>query len=344
MPELRMDPIKQRWVIIAVERARRPEDFQMPPEEKKLHACPFCYGNEDKTPPEVFAIRPSGSSPNTSGWRVRVTPNKYPALRIEGELAREGMGIFDRMSGIGAHEVVIENPDHNRSLADLSIEEIRDVLLAYRERIKDLRRDQRFRYVLVFKNHRSAAGASLSHSHSQIIATPVTPFIVIQELRAAQEHYLKKERCIFCDIIKQELAIGRRVVRADDDYLLWTPFASCFPFEVWLFPLKHRHDFALLTDDELMVLARAMKDMLLRIKLVLNDPPYNFVLHTCPSLTPRPGKPHYWGTIEYDYHWHLELVPRLTKIAGFEWGTGFYINPTPPEVAAEELKKIKIEL
>ncbi len=344
MPELRMDPIKERWVIIAVERARRPEDFQIPPEETRLHACPFCYGNEDKTPPEVFAIRPPDSPPDTSGWRVRVTPNKYPALRIEGDLVREGVGVFDRMSGIGAHEVVIENPDHNRSLADLSIEEIRDVLLAYRERIKDLRKDQRFRYVLVFKNHRSAAGASLSHSHSQIIATPVTPFIVIQELRAAQEHYLKKERCIFCDIIKQELVIGRRVVKADEDYLLWAPFASCFPFETWLFPLKHRHDFTLLADDELLVLARAMKEMLLRMKLVLNDPPYNFVLHTSPSLTPRPGKPQYWGTIEYDYHWHLELVPRLTKIAGFEWGTGFYINPTPPEVAAEELRKIEIEL
>jgi len=344
MPELRMDPIRQRWVIIATERARRPEDFQTPQEERRLEVCPFCYGSEDKTPPEVFAVRPSGSAPNTTGWRVRVTPNKYPALRIEGELGREGEGIFDRMTGIGAHEVVVENPDHERSLADLSVEEIRDVLLAYRERIIDLRRDRRFRYILVFKNHRAAAGASISHSHSQIIATPVTPFVVIQELRASQEYYLRKERCIFCDIIKQERAFGDRVVKDYGDYLLWTPFASSFPFEVWLFPMRHSHDFALLSDEELLVEARAMKDMLLRIKLTLHDPPYNFVLHTSPCLTRRPGKPQYWGTIKYDYHWHLELIPRLTRIAGFEWGTGFYINPTPPEVAKEELGKVAIEL
>lgn len=344
MSELRMDPVKQRWVIIAVGRARRPKDFEVIQEEKRLEVCPFCYGSEEKTPPEVFAIRPPETRPNTAGWRVRVMPNKFPALKVEGELMREGIGVFDRMTGVGAHEVVVEMPDHDRSLGDLAVEEIRDVLLAYRERIRDLRRDARLRYTLVFKNHRATAGASISHSHSQIIATPVTPFTMVQELRASQEYYSKKERCIFCDIIKQEIAIGKRVVRLDEHYLLWAPFASCFPFELWLFPMHHCHDFAELTDEELLILGGAMKDMLLRIKITLNDPPYNFVLHTSPSLTPRPGKPHYWGTIRYDYHWHIELIPRLTRIAGFEWGTGFYINPTSPEVAAEELRRVKIEL
>ena len=344
MPELRYDPLRERWVIIAVERARRPGDFEVIKEERKLTVCPFCYGNEDKTPPEIFAIREPGTAPNTPGWKVRVVPNKYPALRVEEELVREGVGLFDKMSGVGAHEVVIETPHHELSLADLTIEEIKDVLVAYRERLNDLRKDVRLRYILIFKNHKSTAGASLAHSHSQIIATPVTPTIVSQELRISKEHFLKKERCIFCDIIKQELAIGSRIVFDDGKYIAWCPFASSFPFEAWLFPKRHCYDFGLLTDEELLDLARALKELLLRIKLTLDDPPYNFVLHTSPSLHPRPGKPDYWGTIKYDYHWHLELVPRLTKIAGFEWGTGFYINPTPPEVAAEYLRKVKVEI
>ncbi len=344
MPELRYDPLKSRWVIIAVERARRPGDFEIAKEERKLTACPFCYGNEDKTPPEIFAIRDPSTAPNTPGWKVRVVPNKFPALRIEGDLIREGVGIFDKMSGIGAHEVVIETPHHEVSLGDLTVEEIKNVLIAYRERLNDLRRDVRLRYILIFKNHKAVAGASLSHSHSQIIATPVTPSIIVSELRVAKEHFTRKERCIFCDIIKQELAIGSRIVFDNEDYIMWCPFASSFPFESWLFPKKHSYDFGLLSDEELNSLAKSLKELLLRIKLTLDDPPYNFVLHTCPSLHPRPGKPDYWGTIEYDYHWHLELVPRLTKIAGFEWGTGFYINPTPPEIAAEYLRKINIEL
>ncbi len=344
MPELRYDPFKERWVIIATERARRPGDFEIQVEEKKLIVCPFCYGQEDKTPPEVFAIRPDDSPPNTPGWTVRVTPNKFPALRVEGELIREGVGLFDRVSGVGAHEVVVETPHHDLTLSDLSVSEIRDVLIAYRERIRDLRKDIRLRYILVFKNHKSQAGASLSHSHSQIIATPLIPTVIVQELNSAREYFLKKERCIICDIIKQELYFKERIVFDDGKYIMWTPFASCFPFECWLLPKHHMHDFAELSDDDLMDTARALKEMLLRIRILLDDPPYNFVLHTVPNLVPRPGKPDYWGTIKYDFHWHIELVPRLTKIAGFEWGSGFYINPTPPELAANLLREVKLIL
>lgn len=344
MPELRYDPFKERWVVIATERARRPEDFEVPEEEKKVIVCPFCYGNEEKTPPEVFAIRDSNSAPNTPGWRVRVTPNKYPALRVEGDLIREGVGLFDRLTGIGAHEVVVETPYHDVSLADLSVEEIKDVLIAYRERLIDLRKDVRLRYILIFKNHKAQAGASLSHSHSQIIATPLTPQVIIQELVSSKDYFKKKERCMLCDIVRQELYFRERIVFDDGKYIMWCPFASCFPFECWLIPKVHRHDFALLSDDELLDTARALKEMLLRIKILLNDPPYNFVLHTSPNTTPRPGKPDYWGTIEFDFHWHIELVPRLTKIAGFEWGSGFFINPTPPEVAASMLRDVKLIL
>lgn len=342
MPELRYDPLRKRWTIIASERGRRPHEYVMEKSEPKVGVCPFCYGNEDKTPPEVFAIGPPNRAPNTPGWDVRVVPNKFPALRIEGKLKRIGVGIFDQVSGVGAHEVIIESPHHDRGLADLPPEHIAKVLVAFRERIRDLRKDVRFRYILVFENHGREAGASLSHPHAQLIATPIIPPVVVTELNQAREHYLNKERCIFCDLIQQESALGDRVVWENDRYFLWEPFAASFPFETWLFPKKHLYDFALLDDGELQELATVLKDMLMRIKMLLNDPPYNMVLHTAPSPHRRPGKSYYWETLEFDYHWHIELVPRITKIAGFEWGSGLHINPTPPEEAARYLREVEL--
>ena len=341
MSELRWDPLKLHWVIIATERSRRPRDFQVEPDDGEVTSCPFCYGNEDKTPPEIFAIRPSGP-PNSPNWRVRVIPNKYPALRVEGTLNSRGDGLYDVMNGIGAHEVIVETPDHKRGLADLTPAEITDVLRAYRARYLDLRRDMRFRYMVLFKNHGSRAGATLAHAHSQLIAVPLTPPVAATELKVSREFYAAKERCIFCDLIAFELANGDRVVSEFSDYVILTPYASCFPFELRLYPKRHSHDFALLGDDQLADLAVAMKEMLIRLKAVLNDPPYNFILHTAPPLQQRLGKPDYWGSIEYDYHWHIELVPRLTQIAGFEWGTGFYINSTSPEDAAAFLRDAEI--
>jgi UDPglucose--hexose-1-phosphate uridylyltransferase len=341
MSELRWDPLKLHWVIIATDRGRRPRDFLVEPEKKEVTNCPFCYGNEDKTPGEIFAIRPDGP-PNSPDWQVRVIPNKYPALRIEGDLNNRGYGIYDVMNGIGAHEVVIETPDHDKGLADLSTAEITNVLIAYRSRYLDLRRDIRFRYMVLFKNHGELAGATLSHAHSQLIAVPLTPPVATTELKICRDFYASKERCIFCDLINFELAGGDRVVKEFANYVILTPYASCFPFELRLYPKRHAHDFALLNNWELADLAMALKDMLSRLKVVLKDPPYNFILHTSPPLHQRLGKPEYWGSIEYDYHWHIELVPRLTKIAGFEWGTGFFINPTSPEDAATFLREAEI--
>ncbi len=337
MSELRWDPIKQHWVIIATERGRRPRDFLVEPEPAEITSCPFCYGNEDKTPGEVYAVRHSGGT-NTAGWKVRVIPNRFPVLRIEGELNSRAYGIYDVMNGIGAHEVIIETPDHNRGLAELSPAEITEVLKAYRSRFLDLRRDVRFRYMVLFKNHGQRAGATLSHSHSQLIAVPLIPPAAATELRVCREHYANKERCLFCDLLDFELQSGDRIVREFGNYVVMTPYASCFPFELRLYPKRHSHDFALSTDGELAELAVALKDMLARLKSVLKDPPYNFILHTAPPPQPRLGKPEFWSSIEYDYHWHIELVPRLTPIAGFEWGTGFYINPTSPEDAATFLR------
>ncbi|HTP65000.1 MAG TPA: galactose-1-phosphate uridylyltransferase [Geobacteraceae bacterium] len=342
MSELRWDPLKLHWVIIATDRGRRPRDFLLePPEEGRVTSCPFCYGNEDKAPGEIFAMRPFGP-PNTPNWQVRVVPNKYPVLRIEGSLDSRGYGIYDVMNGIGAHEIIVETPDHHKELADLTPAEITGVLTAYRSRFIDLRRDMRFRYMVLFKNHGPRAGATLAHAHSQLIAVPLMPPVAATELKICREFYAAKERCIFCDLIAFELASGERVVKEFANYVIMTPYASCFPFELRLYPKRHLHDFTKMNDQNLAELAVAMKDMLLRLKEVLKDPPYNFILHTAPPLQQRLGKPDYWGSIEYDYHWHMELVPRLTQIAGFEWGTGFFINPTSPEDAAAFLREAEV--
>ena len=210
MPELRKDPIVGRWVIISTDRAKRPTDFARENVKLKGGFCPFCYGNEGKTPPEIQAYRPGSnggpaSQRDTPGWTVRVVPNKFPALGIEGTLNRQAEGMFDRMNGIGAHEVIIETPDHTASLATLPPKRIEDVLWTFRDRILDLKKDKRFKYILLFKNHGEAAGASLEHAHSQLIALPILPINVVQELEGAKQYFLYKERCVFCDIIRQEI-------------------------------------------------------------------------------------------------------------------------------------------
>jgi len=343
MSELRHDPIQNRWVIIATERAFRPSDFEVPATPRReVSFCPFCEGHEDRTPPEIFAYREPGSQPNGPGWKVRVIPNKFPALRIEGPLNRKGIGLFDMMSGIGAHEVIIETPEHDANFPDMAIEQIELVLRAYRERLNDLMKDPRFRYILIFKNYGVPAGASLSHPHTQLIATPITPRTVAMEFDSARAHYLVKERCLFCDIIEQELYYGDRVVKVDEHYVVLAPFASRFPFETFIAPRVHNYNFGDITDEEIHHLALTLRDILSRLKISLDNPPYNFVLHTGPNVEAKPRRPDHWETIQFDFHWHLEIIPRVTRIAGFEWGTGFYINPTSPEEATKYLREIKV--
>jgi UDPglucose--hexose-1-phosphate uridylyltransferase len=345
MPELRKDPISERWVVISTERGKRPTDFSgsaVADEGKDAANCPFCGGNEAKTPPEITAWRRGDTLPNTAGWDVRVIPNKFPALTPVGDINRTGMGVFDMMSGIGAHEVIIETPNHNENIPDMPLDHIEKLLWAYKQRIVELGKDERFRYVLVFKNYGKTAGASLSHPHSQLIATPITPRYVKLELSNSRQYFLEKERCIFCDIIRQELGSGERIVYENEYFVAFAPFASRFPYEIWLLPRRHEFGFQVMSDEERVLLAKCLKDVLGKLKKVLNDPPYNAVLHTAPNPTPRAGRPDYWGTIQYDYHWHFELIPRLTKMAGFEWGSGLYINPTSPEEAAKYLRNASI--
>ena len=330
MPELRRDPILGRWIIISKERSKRPTDFLVTkPEVQQGGFCPLCPGNEATTPPEVLAHRePGHDAANSPGWKVRVVPNKYPALVIEGDLDKEGEGLYDKMSGIGAHEVFIETPDHELDFAYFPIPEMALVFQAYRSRIIDLMKDDRFQYVMIFKNHGKAAGASLEHSHSQLIALPVLPRMITSELDGSLSYYKYKERCIFCDIIKQEMQTRRRVVCQNEDFICITPFAPRTPFEMWILPKRHSSMFREESDESMLKLAEIFSESLRRLDTCINDVPYNFVLHTQPLRA---------ESLEY-YHWHFEIVPKLTSIAGFEWGSGFYINPVPPEEAASFLR------
>jgi UDPglucose--hexose-1-phosphate uridylyltransferase len=328
MPELRKDPVLGRWIIISKERRKRPTDFPIEPSRGNGGFCPLCPGNENFTPPEVFAFRAPGFEKDGPGWQVRVVPNKFPALVIEGELAKEGIGLYDRMNGIGAHEVIVESPNHDEHFADLPVETMATVFKAYKERILDLEKDPRFQYVMVFKNHGSAAGASLEHSHSQLIALPILPRMIVSELEGAESHYRYKERCIFCDIIRQEIQQQERVVCQNDQFITITPFAPRTPFEMWILPKKHSSAFYCQDDDDFYALAEIFGESLRRLNSCIENVPYNFVLHTEPLRS---------RGVEY-YHWHFEIVPKLTSIAGFEWGSGFYINPLPPEEAAAYLR------
>jgi UDPglucose--hexose-1-phosphate uridylyltransferase len=332
MGELRKDPVTGRWVIISTERQKRPSDFKLETSvPSQGGACPFCEGNEDKTPPEVLAYR-NNTPPNTRGWDVRVVPNKFPALRVEGTLDRQGVGLFDRMNGVGAHEVIIETPDHQQAFASLSETAIERVLCAWRDRVADLKQDRRFRYILVFKNHGAMAGASLDHPHSQLIALPIVPLQVREEVNGAREHYLNKERCVFCDIIRQELRDRHRVVAENADFVAVAPYAPRFPFETWLLPKTHGAVYEDTPRQQYATLAQILKDTLQRMNRALLSPAYNLIVHSSPFSE---------NTAEY-YHWHVEIMPRLTKVAGFEWGTGFYINPTGPEEAAQVLREARI--
>jgi UDPglucose--hexose-1-phosphate uridylyltransferase len=339
MPELRKDPIIGRWVIISTERAKRPDQFtsqtQEGPPEK---SCPFCEGNESHTPLEIYAIRPKNTSPNTPGWDLRVVPSIAPFLRIEGDLERRGKGLYDLMNGIGAHEIVIETNQHIANMAELSEEQITKVISCYIDRVVDLEKDRRFKYVLIFKNYGWTAGAGrIKHSRSQLIATPVNPKRVKEELAGARFYYDYHERCVFCDLIKQEIEFKDRVILDLDGFIAITPFAARFPFEVWILPKKHSCDFTNLDLPSRMALGSILKKVLIKLKNGLNDPPYNYVIHTAPFRRAKIG---YWKSIDDDYHWHIEIMPRLTRVAGFEWGTGFYICPLLPEDAAKFLREV----
>ncbi len=329
MPELRKDPTVGRWVAIDTERVRSPRDFVRPRPPRRGGPCAFCPGHERETPPEILAYRdPPGSPANAPGWRVRVVPNKFPALRVEGDLERRGDGLYDLMNGRGAHEVIIESPAHDQTLASLPPSAIQDVVRAYRERILDLRCDERLRSVLILRHHGLMAGIDHEHPHSQLLAAPIVPMAVSAEIDHARTYYTYRERCLFCDILRQEIDHGTRLVAVSSHVVAFAPFAARFPFETWLMPRHHAAAFESADDAVLRDLASILRTVLRKLEHTLADPPHTLLLHSAP-----------FGDGESpSYHWHVEIVPTLVGVGDFEWGTGLHLNPLPPEDAARVLR------
>ena len=329
MPELRRDPIVGRWVIVDTDHPRLPQNYECETHTQKGGVCPFCYGNESITPPEIESFRDLHTAHNTPGWQVRVVPNKFPALKIEGDLDRRGSGIYDLLNGIGAHEVLIETPYHNKDIPDLINEEVEKIILMYCRRSLDLIKDKRFKYIMIFKNYGPAAGASLEHPHTQIIALPMVPKNPLEEIKGAENYFEFRERCIYCDIIRQELDEKERIISENNHFLALCPFVSRFPFEIWIIPKQHYGYFYHLPPEEIPALASILKDTISKIKNIFGNLSYNFIIHSSPANG---------DTGIEGYHWHIEFMPKLMHVAGFEWGSGFYVVPTPPELAAQYLK------
>lgn len=342
MPELRRDPVVGYWTIISTERSRRPVEFSRS-QSLTEQDCPFCAGKESQTTEEVYAIR-GNSKPNTKGWDTRVILSKAPVLSPDTEFDSYGQGLYDVMEGVGRHEVIIECPEHKHDLDELSVPQIVKVVQTYISRMNEIEKDPRFKYSLLFKNHGLIFGAAqdiVRHSRSQLIATPITPKRVKEELTAARNYFERHDRCVFCDMLRQEIREGNRLVAQNEGFYAFCPFAARNPFEIWILPKQHRADFGKTAPEQIPGFASILKECLARLRAVLNDPPFNFILHTAPYRhKPKPG---YWKTIEEDYHWYLQIMPRLTHDAGFEWGTGIYINPTPPEDAALLLREAEVK-
>lgn len=327
MPELRKDYVTDTWVVFSPIRSRRPGIGRAGMSITDPKTCPFCYGHEHMTPPEILAYRKDGL-PNTPGWWVRCMPNLYPALRVEGEVERTVHQVFHHVSGVGAHEIIVETPDHERDVSALSESQVSEILTAYRDRYRDLTRDKRFKYILIFKNHGERAGSSISHPHSQLIALPIVPRRIMEEVNAVNRYYATTGgSCLYCEMLAIERKDGRRIVAENDSFICLSPYGARFAFEMWILPKVHEMAFEDFTDEERAPLAKILRHAMSRLYHVLDDPPYNYYVHTAPC-----------DRTENRYHWHLEIVPRLTETAGFETGTDFYINPVLPEDAAAILR------
>jgi len=328
MTELRREPITRMWVVVTTDHPKGQADYlhfkppYQPQQEKG--PCPFCPGNEGMTPKEVFSLNEEGR-----GWSVRVFPNKFPFFHIEGDFDRRPEGMYDLMEAIGAHEIVVETSEHQQHLALMEPHQIKKIVLAYRERLIDLEKDQRFQQFLILKNY---PGVFLRHPHSHIIAMPVIPKRIDEEIGGVLDYYQRKERCIFCDILKEEMAFKKRIILETVHFLVFSPFASRFPFETWIIPKAHRPDFHRLHEEEMEDLSGVIQSLFNRFYRLLSDPPFSLTFHTSPVRSQFHRS---------EYHWHIETRLRIGLREGFEWGTGFFVNPTPPENAAAYLRDVE---
>ncbi|NLB73364.1 MAG: galactose-1-phosphate uridylyltransferase [Firmicutes bacterium] len=334
--ELRRDPTSGAWVAIASARSRRPSDFRIIHGEQKTGTCPFCYGSEHMTPPEVFALGRAIEAPNAEGWQVRVVPNKFPAFSLEYEGSPDmdsdseaEDGLYVNIPAVGIHEVVVESPEHDSTFGTHSQDRMEDILTAIIARFRALRENKRLKYLQAFKNWGRQGGASLSHTHCQLIAVPIVPKVIEVELDYARQHKDRTGKCLYCQTVEKEIDGKERVLAESEHFLAFCPYASKFPYETWITPKRHNEAFEEISQDELADLATMLRQVVRTFELAFDDVPYNIVWHTAP-----------WkGDFGAYYHWHLELIPRLATIAGFELGTGYYINPTAPEVAAAALRE-----
>jgi len=332
MPEIRQNIITRQWVIIATERARRPDQFRIAEGTRKDlpdfdATCPFCPGNESMTPEETFRF------PSSGPWQVRTFPNKFAALSSEGELTRQADGLKRSISGVGVHEVIVESPAHDTSLSMMGDAEVEKVVATYLDRYHKAFADHRVEAVTLFRNHGSAAGTSLLHPHSQLIGTPVIPNAVRERLESALHYYDDNGICIFCATLQQELRDQSRLVAENKHFVAFIPYAALTPFHMWIYPRRHCASFGAITADEIASFARILRGVLRKLHLGLNDPDFNLVVRTAPRESHH---------VRY-YHWYLSVVPRLTKAAGFELGSGMFINVSRPEESASFLRGVSIE-
>jgi UDPglucose--hexose-1-phosphate uridylyltransferase len=333
MPELRQNFFTKEWVIIATERAKRPEDLAthrvVEPVPSFVETCPFCPGNESKTPPEVLRTPAAPGEP----WAVRVIPNKFAALSSEVQPTRSLQHLRRRIDGFGFHEVIIDSPDHARYMGLLSDAHVASILSVYKERYNALSQDRRVNHITIFKNHGTDAGASLQHPHSQLIATPVIPSQVRHRLQEARRHYDDAGECMFCHMVEREVEDQTRIVLKGEHFVAMEVFASATPFATHIFPLRHMASFGEITDLEIIDLSRVLRTLLSKVYVGLENPDLNF--------TVRSGPTEYSGARHF--HWYVSVIPRLTRVAGFELGSGMFINTVLPEAAAEFLRKVSVE-
>lgn len=332
MSELRLNLITRDWVVIATERAKRPHEFAQsaqqssPLPEFRLN-CPFCVGNECLEQKEVLRLM------GQTGWQVRVVPNKYPALSNEEDRTRSLHGNFQSMVGFGVHEVVIEHPRHDLIIARMSVADINCILQVYRQRYAQIRLDPRIEAIILFKNHGAKAGTSLEHPHSQIVATPIVPHQLRNRLAEAMRYFDDCGECLFCQTMKDELESGQRIVCETEHFVAFIPFAALSPFHTWIFPRRHMSSYDETTDAELSDLALILRNVMAKLYYGLNNPDYNYTIRSVPTREQY---------TEY-FHWYLAIVPRVSNAAGFELGSGMYINTALPEESAAFLRAINIE-
>jgi UDPglucose--hexose-1-phosphate uridylyltransferase len=333
MPELRQNQFTKEWVIIATERAKRPEELVVKRVAKDIPTysakCPFCPGNESQTPPQVLRFPPSEAAP----WQVRIFPNKFAALSRDADPRRSFERSHRKIQGFGVHDVIVETPDHSLAMANMPETTIAAILQAYKTRYDELSLDPRIAHITIFKNHGADAGTSLEHPHSQLIATPVISSQVRQRFQEALRHWDDYGDCMFCEMIREEMFQRTRVVAVSQHFVALEYFASATPFSTYIYPLRHMASFGDITAEEVNDLARLMKTVLAKLYVGLNNPDFNYVIRSAPAES---------AGVKY-YHWYVSVIPRLTRVAGFELGSGMFINTVLPEAAAEFLRNVKVE-